>query len=96
MKYQRRITEARRLEILQILAEAPGYEAGEGLIYRALTVQGSADQVAADLAWLDEQGLAAISAPGNYKLAHITRRGLDAATGRAHIPGVARPLPGEE
>lgn len=96
MKYQKRITEARRLEMLQILAEMPGYEAGEGLIYRTITVQGSADQVAADLAWLDEQGLVAVSAPGNYKLAHITRRGLDVATGRAVVPGVARPLPGEE
>jgi len=95
MSYSQKITEARRLEILHFLAEAPGYEAGEGLIYQAITVTGSADQVAADLAWLNEQGLVTMTSPGGYKLATITRRGLDVARGRARAPGVARPLPGE-
>lgn len=94
MSYVQKITEARRLEILRFLSETPGYEAGEGLIYQAITVTGSADQVAADLAWLAEQGLVTLESPGGYALATITRRGLDAACGKARVPGVARPLPG--
>jgi hypothetical protein len=89
--------ETRRLEILRLLAEAPEYEAGQHLLYAALPGRGlasSADQVAADLAWLGEQGLADVSEVGGLRLARITTRGLDVAAGRAVVPGVARPQPG--
>jgi len=96
MTYKERITEARRLEILRLLAETPGYEAGAGLIVRALTVPASADQVGADLSWLDEQDLVSLSDVSGVQLARITQRGLDAARGMSRVPGVARPLPGEQ
>lgn len=91
-----RMREARRLAILQLLAEAPGYEAANTLIYAALPdrgVAGSADQVAAELAWLAEQGLADVQNVGPVAIARITQRGIDAARGRANVPGVARPGP---
>lgn len=93
MGYKEKIAKNRRLEILHLLGEMPGYEAGQGLIYQALTVAGSADQVAGDLDWLDEQQLVTISSPGGYRIARITQRGLDVATGKSRITGVARPLP---
>jgi len=95
MTYRERITEARRLEVLQLLAETPGYEAGETLIFRAMTVGTSADQLVSDLAWLDEQGLVSLSDVSGVRLAKITQRGLDVAHGLSRVPGVARPLPGE-
>jgi hypothetical protein len=56
-------------------------------------VAASADQVRGDLAWLEEQGLVAVRSVENLTLAKATVRGLDVATGRATVPGVARPLP---
>lgn len=91
-----RVREARRLAILQLLAEAPGYEAADTLIYAALPdrgVAGSADQVASELAWLAEQGLAEVQKVGPVAIAKITQRGIDASRGRALVPGVARPGP---
>ncbi|WP_028574348.1 VpaChn25_0724 family phage protein [Desulfonatronovibrio hydrogenovorans] len=93
MGYQETITKNRRLEILRLLAETPGYEAGQGMIYQALPVAGSFDQVAGDLDWLEEQQLVKISSPGGYRIARITQRGLDVATGKSRVTGVARPLP---
>lgn len=92
-----RLREARRLALLQLLAEAPEYEAGQDLLYMALPDQGlaaSADQVAGELAWLAEQGLVSLAEIGRVRLARITARGLDVARGLAQVPGVARPRPG--
>lgn len=92
-----RLREARRLAILQLLAQAPDYEAGQDLLYMALPDQGlaaSADQVAGELAWLAEQGLVILTEIGTVKLARVSARGLDVARGLTRVPGVARPRPG--
>lgn len=96
MKFLERLTQARRLMILDLLANSPGYEAGQGIIYQALPDNGiaaSIDQIAVDLAWLGEQGLVDLSEAGGFPLARITSRGLDVAAGRAVVPGVQRPVP---
>jgi Fe2+ or Zn2+ uptake regulation protein len=93
MSYSRTVMENRRLDILSLLAESPQYEASQALIYRALPVASSADVVAADLSWLEEQGLVSLHAVSGLQLATITQRGLDTAQGRCRVPGVARPLP---
>lgn len=96
MKFSERVMKARRLAILRLLAEAPAYEAGETVIYQALPDHGlaaSSDQIATDLSWLAEQGLVDLSEAGGLALAHVTRRGLDVAAGRAVVPGVQQPGP---
>lgn len=96
MKFAERVTQARRLAILELLAQLPAYEAGQSLIYQALPDHGlaaSSDLIAADLAWLGEQGLVDRSEAGGIAIARITQRGLDAADGRAIVPGVQRPGP---
>lgn len=95
MRYDQRVTEHRRLDILRILAASPQYEASQMLIYQALPMHGSADQVKADLAWLEEQGLVILHDVGSIRLARITMRGVDASQGLCRVPGVARPLPEE-
>lgn len=95
--YRERINQARRLEILRLLAEAPEYEAGQQLLHLALPDRGlsaSADQVKQDLAWLDEAELVTAQDLEGTALARITQRGLDVAAGRTTVPGVQRPGPG--
>lgn len=87
---------SRRLAILQLLQESPECEAGQHLLYMALPGRGlasSADEVAGDLAWLEEQGLVTTRAIGEIKIGRLTRRGYDVARGLAHAPGVERPGP---
>lgn len=96
LSYTDRIREARRLALLQLLAQTPDLSASAELLYAALPDQGLAsshDQVRADLAWLQEQGLVGTQEIGGTDklLARITARGVDAALGRANVPGVARP-----
>lgn len=96
MKYANLVDENRRLEILRVLAQDPGYQLNERLIQEALRLTGissSADQVRSAGAWLAEQGLAEIEDLAGMYLLRATRRGLDVAEGRAVAPGVARPLP---
>lgn len=90
--------EHRRLTILRFLAAAPGYEGNDALLAQALESVGlgaSADQVAGDLAWLEEQRLIHTEKLGAVTVAQVSVRGVDVAHGRAVVPGVARPRPGE-
>lgn len=92
--FGRLITEDRRLSILLLLDDAVA--ANEALLQTALAQFGhspSADQVAGDLAWLAEQGLATTSKLAGLVVARITTRGSDVANGRAVVPGVKRPRP---
>lgn len=91
-----RLREARRLAILQLLAEAPGYETSAQVLYAALPglgVAASADQVGTDLAWLAEQGLVSVTHIDTVRMARITPAGVDVTLARSHVPGVARPGP---
>jgi hypothetical protein len=55
----------------------------------------SRDVVLVELSWLAEQGLVTLEDLGTMKVATITGRGQDAALGRADVPGVKKPVPGE-
>lgn len=85
-----------RLAVLRLLAEAPDYTLHELLLadgLEALGLASSSDELRAQIAWLDEQGLIVAQQAGVW-IATLTARGEDAAQGRARIPGVARPRPG--
>jgi hypothetical protein len=97
MSFQKTLTEDRRLSILLVLAETPGYRANAFLLRDAIAgIYGhdaSIDQVKTDIAWLFEQGLVTQSITGDVVMAALTARGADAAAGRANVPGVKRPMP---
>ncbi len=99
MKWRQAMIEDLRLSILRILAEAPGYELGAGVLIAALEGFGhqvSRDTLGIELAWLAEQGLLTLSnVAGILPIALLTSRGADAAAGRAVVPGIRRPAPGE-
>jgi len=90
-------TEHRRLTILRILAEDPGYTVNSSIIADILPEWGqkvSRDVIHADFAWLAEQGLVETEERGSVHVAQLTQRGADVAGGVAHVPGVKRPGPG--
>ncbi len=94
--YNDLIESDRRLVILRILEEDPGYSQNESVLQTCLDALGhgvSRDRVVTDLTWLAEQGLVTIEDVMSVKVATLTPRGADAATGRATIPGVKRPGP---
>ncbi len=97
MSFQAVLTEDRRLSILLVLAETPGYAANAFLVRDAIgSIYGhsaSVDVVVSDLAWLQEQGLVTTKAAGGVTVATLTVRGVDVSTGRALCPGVKKPLP---
>lgn len=91
------VTEDQRLVILQALEQDPDYSHNEHVIGRVLSAMGhtvSSDRLRTHLAWLAEQGLVTIEDVAGLQVAKLTRRGEDAALGRARVPGVARPRPG--
>jgi hypothetical protein len=97
MSFTQVLTEDRRLLLLRLLAESPGYSANSSILHSAISTFGhnaSRDQVLGDLVWLEEQELTAGEQVGPVHVAKITERGLDVAQGRARHPGVKRPAPG--
>lgn len=97
MSYLTTITEDRRLSLLLVLAETPGYSANAFLLRDAIgQIYGhsaSLDQVRGDIAWLAEQALVTARTVGEVTLATMTARGADVAAGRASVPGVKKPMP---
>lgn len=91
------LTEDRRLSVLLVLAQTPGYSASVFLLRDAIgQIYGhsaSIDQVRTDIAWLAEQALVTARAAANVTLATLTTRGADVAAGRASVPGVKKPMP---
>lgn len=86
--------EDRRLTILKGLEPAAGYRAAQFVLARWCEQFGhvvSQDRLRADLSWLAEQGLIKLETPEGVFVATLTARGLDVATGRAVVPGVAKP-----
>ena len=96
--FNKAFTEDRRLVILRLLADAPGFSANGSIIHTAIGPFGhrvSRDQVRTDLAWLEEQSLIKVEVVGDdLHVAALTPRGLDIAQGGATMPGVKRPSPG--
>lgn len=97
MNFQQTVMEDRRLSLLLLLSDSPGYSANAFLLQTAVNQayghSVSIDQVRTDLAWLGEQGLLSVKAMGDVVVATMTVRGADVAAGRATVPGVKRPLP---
>ena len=97
MTFQTTLTEDRRLSLLLVLEQTPGYSANAFLLRDAIgQIYGhnaSLVQVRGDIAWLAEQELVTSRTVGDVTLATLTARGVDAATGRANVPGVKKPMP---
>ena len=91
------LTEDRRLSVLLVLNETPGYSANAFLLRDAIgQIYGhnaSIDQVRTDIAWLAEQVLVTARTVGDVTLATLSTRGADVAAGRASVPGVKKPMP---
>ena len=87
-----------RLVILRCLSEVPGYDLNESIIQDSLDLYGldiSRDALRTQLAWLDEQGCISLKELSGTQLATLNSRGLDVVNGRAKVPGIKRPRPGE-
>lgn len=98
MTYAQIVTEDRRLCILRLLRDAPGASVNHYVLQTALDALGhkvSRDAVRADAAWLAEQGLADMEAVNEIAVLTLTGRGDDVAAGRAFVPGIKKPVPGE-
>lgn len=96
--FARLLSEDRRLVLLRVLDRAPGSEANHYILRSALDSMGhnvGHDAVLTELAWLQEQGLLTTETLGAMTVAHLTSRGQDVAQGRALVPGVKKPVPGE-
>lgn len=94
-----RLREDRRLVLLRLLSEQPGYRANSSNLHAGLYALGIAatrDDVTTDLHWLRDQSLVRLeSLPEvpDLVIATITPRGDDVVTGVAIVPGVRRPGP---
>ena len=90
------LTEDLRLTILRLLDQAEGYDLNIHILRDALarlSHRPSLDRLRGELAWLAEQQLVTTHLVGSTVVATATARGLDAAHGRARVPGVKRPGP---
>jgi len=90
-------TADRRLVLLRALENAVQYRANAYLLRRYCDSLGhvvSSDRIEQDLAWLAEQSLIKLDDAQGVRVATLTERGLDVATGRARVPGVQQPAPG--
>lgn len=87
-----------RLVILRSLEAAPRYRSNASMLATFLGAFGIAftrDQVATEIAWLEEQGLVASEdAGGGVVIATATLRGVEIAQGLARHPDIQRPRPG--
>lgn len=94
--YLAHVAEHRRLAILKILEQAPGYAANDSILQSAVERVGivaTRDQIKADLAWLREQGLCTVEDVAHLAVATLSQRGHDVAAGRAQVPGIKKPGP---
>lgn len=94
MEFKELLKSDQRLVILRSLYEMSGYEANESILDECLDTYGhkiSRDAVRVHLAWLEEQDLIELRDVSGCKVARLTMRGSDCATGQAIVPGVKRP-----
>ncbi len=86
-----------RLAMLRFLAGVPEYRANCAMLRDAvdgLGIAATRDQVRTEIAWLRDQGLVTSEEPRpGLVVATASERGIDAASGRAIVPGVQRPAP---
>jgi len=96
--YSDMVNEHLRITILILLKDQNDYALNESLLLDLVPDFGfapSRDNLRTQLAWLAEQGLVKLSGVEHCKVATLTTRGDDVAHGRATVPGVKRPRPGE-
>lgn len=84
-----------RLIILRELADTNGYTSNDSVLQMVLDKWGqklSRDRVRTELSWLSDQRLVSLVALGESGAQRVTltERGLDVASGAAHVPGVQR------
>jgi repressor of nif and glnA expression len=98
VSYSEHLERDRRLVLLRVLKDSPGYVCNEYVLGVALEECGhsvSRETIQFDLTWLDEQGLVTLEIiKGTVCVATVTQRGIDVALGRTQHPGVKRPAPG--
>lgn len=98
MSYAHHVEEHRRLVLLRLLSETPGYSSNSSILQGALEqygIRSTRDQVHTQLHWLVEQGLVKVETVASVLRVELTARGLDVAEGKARVPGVKRPGPGD-
>ena len=98
MDFKEVMAEDRRLVLLRLLNDAPGAKANTYVLATGLRAMGhecSQDQAETDAAWLEEQGLVSVDKLDGVRVVQLRSRGADVAEGRARVPGVKRPVPGE-
>lgn len=81
-----------RLCLLRLLAETPGQSGTVSYLVDELAdyaLHPTRDDVAAELAWLDRQGLVLFDRENKAPGARLLTRGLGLAEGRETVPGVA-------
>lgn len=90
--FAQKLSEERRSALLSTLATMPGYRANERLLHDVVSDAGlpcSRDQVRSDMAWLRDQGLITLQDLAGVYVAQITQPGMDVASDRVKVPGVA-------
>ena len=86
-----------RLQALRLLDDS-GLPLNIAVLHDALIEVGlpcSRDQMAAHLAWLEEQQLLSTESLAKLAICTITARGQDVARGLARVPGIARRSAGD-
>lgn len=95
--YVETLAKHRRLTILKFLADSPEYTSNASILVEVCNqfgVTSTRDQVAGDVAWLKEQGMASFDDHGVVMVVTATSRGVEIAQGKARHEGVKRPGPG--
>jgi len=97
--FAERLREDRRLVILRILSEQPGFRLNTSNLHAGLHhlgVVATRDDVLTDAHWLKDQGMVVLETvpevSGLY-LCTLTSRGGDVAEGHARVPGISHPSP---
>lgn len=94
MSYADFLQSDRRLVILRILAELPGYRGNSSVIASLLERFGHAvsrDNVKSELRFLADVGALALVEAGAVLVATLSSRGEDVVKGRIVIDGIAKP-----
>ena len=87
----------RRMVMLNGMEQDNDYSLSNEMLQRLLNTWGhgvSRDDVDREITWLKDRELVTVEDLGSgVRVATLTRRGLDVATGHARVEGVERPLP---
>ncbi len=95
--YVSTLSKHRRLTILKFLSDSPEYTSNASILVEVCNnfgVTSTRDQVAGEVAWLNEQGMVTFEDHGDFIVVTATARGVEIAQGKARHDGVQRPRPG--